>query len=402
MTGISSSRLKDKKEKILSLWEERCLKEVASAGTVTSLALRDSLPSYLDHLSECLATNSRMDFRSIHARDAEATRVGKKHGTDRAESKSYELTEVIFEYHILREVLFQVLENEGPLDPIQRDITLDSLEQAVNDAAVEFSEIHTDVQQKFVDTLTHDLKNPITSAKMNADLILRRTDLPVPVITSAKRINGSLNRLTSMIHDLLDASKVRAGEELSLNFEKCDLDGMIREVVEDMEITYGDRFIFDSNEAIEGHWGCDGLRRAIENLIVNAVKYSTPQTPITISLHRQKTGVEVSVHNRGPVISEVEIPLLFQRFRRSKSAHEGNKTGWGLGLTLVKGVVDAHKGKVRVESNEKTGTSFILEIPFGAAKQHLKDEGSSSGSSIELPQADPKRDERGSEESVHQ
>jgi hypothetical protein len=67
MAGVSSNRLKDKKEKILSLWEQRSLKEVASAGSAASLALRNSLPMYLDHLSDALATNRRMDFKSVYA-----------------------------------------------------------------------------------------------------------------------------------------------------------------------------------------------------------------------------------------------------------------------------------------------------------------------------------------------
>jgi len=114
----------------------------------------------------------------------------------------------------------------------------------------------------------------------------------------------------------------------------------------------------------KGNWGCDGLRRAVENLVGNAVKYGNPETPITILLRRGKTAVEVIVHNQGPLISEKEVPLLFQQYRRSKSAQESTETGWGLGLTVVKGVADAHKGKVRVESAVGKGTSFILEIPF--------------------------------------
>ena len=362
--GISSNRIRDKKEKILRLWEERCLKEVPSAGTGTFLALRDSLPLYLDNLSEALATNRRMDFKSVFARDEESTRIGKMHGADRASNRSYILTEVIFEYHILREVIFDVLENDAPLPATQRDIVLDSIEQAVNDAAVEFSEVHADIQQKFINTLTHDLKNPITAAKTNADIILKRSDVPEPVIKSAKRINSSLHRLTAMIHDLLDASRIRAGEPLTLQVAQGDLDSMIREVVDEMSIIHGDRFIVDSKGPVEGKWDHDALRRAVENLVGNAVKYGASDTPITITLRSRKAAVELTVHNEGHPISEAEIPLLFQIYRRSRSVQEGTKTGWGLGLTLVKGVVDAHKGKVRVESEEGKGTSFILEIPL--------------------------------------
>src|ERR1035437_6875472 len=154
MDGKSSNRLIDKKEKILSLWAERCIKEVPSAGTEPAFALRDSLPSFLEHLSEALATNRRLDLKAVFARDEEAKRIGKQHGKDRADNKNYELAEVIFEYHILREVIFQVLETDGQLAAALRDIVLDAIEQAVNDAAVKFTEIHTDIQQGFVNTLT--------------------------------------------------------------------------------------------------------------------------------------------------------------------------------------------------------------------------------------------------------
>src|SRR3954471_17527504 len=124
MAGTDSIRLKDKKEKILTLWEERCLKEVPSAGSGATLALRDSVPVYLDHLSEALATNRRLDFSAVQAHDQDATRIGKMHGADRASNRSYLLTEVIFEYAILRQVIFQVLEKDHPLETMQRDIIL--------------------------------------------------------------------------------------------------------------------------------------------------------------------------------------------------------------------------------------------------------------------------------------
>ncbi len=364
MLGVYSSRLKERKEEIMSRWTQRALAEVSSAKTGATLALRDSVPTYLDHLCEALATNRRMDFRSVAAHDDAATRISRMHGADRASNRSYLLTEVIFEYHLLREVIFQVLEREGPLEQSPRDIILDSVEQAVNDAAVEFSEVHADIQQKFINTLTHDLKTPISSAKMNAEMILRRSDTSADSASYARKAVGSLNRLNSMIHDLLDASLVRAGERLSLQFIECDLDVVIREVLEEMKSIHGERFILNTKEPLSGTWGCDGLRRAFENIINNAVKYGAPDSPITVSLIRNETGIEVSVHNEGTPIPENEIPLLFQQYRRSQSAQTGRQTGWGLGLTLVKGVVDAHQGMIRVMSAPGKGTTFILEVPF--------------------------------------
>ena len=364
MSEINSNRLKEKKEYILTLWKDRCLKEVLSAETVTVLALRNSLPIYLDHLSEALATNRKMDFKSVFNREEEAARIGKMHGADRAANLSYELTEVIFEYHILREVIFHVLEMDGPLQELPRDIILDSIEQAVNDAAVRFSEIHSEIQQKFVNTLTHDLKNPIAAAKMNVEIMVTHHGLSDPAIKSSKKVVANLNRLESMIHDLLDGSRVRAGGQLALQFLKCDLSFLLREVIEEMRVIHGDRFQAHLDDSIINTWSHDGLRRAVENLIDNAVKYSTPESTITVTLTQTKVGAEIIIHNEGKPIPEREVPLLFLQYRRSKVAEASHKMGWGLGLTLVKAVMEAHHGNIRVESAEGKGTSFILEIPF--------------------------------------
>ncbi|MGZ3694064.1 MAG: sensor histidine kinase [Bdellovibrionota bacterium] len=364
MPNKISERLEQNIEKVMLLWEKRVVKEVPSAHAVTPLLLKSTLSVYLAHLSEALSINRKLDFRSVLAHDKESIRIGKVHGRDRAGSVNYVLTEMISEYHILRQVLFQFLEEGGhPLSPEQRDIILDSIEQAVNDAAVNFTEIHADIQQKFVNTLTHDLQTPISAAKLNAELILKRSGKPEASIISASRIVVSLNRLTSMIHDLLDGSRLRAGEVLNFPLIECDLDSVIREVVDEMSIVHGDRFVLYSEEQIIGQYGCDGLKRTVENLMGNAVKYSTPQTPITVSLKKVDTSVRLTVHNEGVAIPEKEQPILFQQFRRAKSAQEGAKTGWGLGLTLVKGVVDSHKGTVRVESATGRGTSFIIEMP---------------------------------------
>lgn len=368
MFGIEADCIRAKQEQILCEWERRCLEEVTSARSSGSLALRNSLPLYLDHLSDALATNRRMDRRSVSLHDEESTRIGKLHGADRATNRSYTLHEVIVEYHILREVLFQVLEADGPLAQAPRNIVLDSIEEAVNDAVVKFTELHTDMQQTFIHTLTHDLKTPIWVARTNANLISKGASLTDPHKKPIKNILVSLNRLDAMIHDLLDVSRVRAGERLHLQFIHCDLEALIREVVEELTMVHGDRIVLDSNGPLDGNWGSDGLKRAVENLIDNAVKYGASGTPIEVSLKSSLDSVEIAVHNQGPALTETEIPGLFQIFKRTKGAEEGSQSGWGLGLTVVKGVVEAHKGNIRVESREDTGTRFALEIPRTVAK----------------------------------
>lgn len=105
----------------------------------------------------------------------------------------------------------------------------------------------------------------------------------------------------------------------------------------------------------------DGLRRLIENLASNAVKYGQENTPITISLEQDKNTVTLSIHNKGEPIPLEEQSIIFKQFRRSGSSED--KIGWGLGLPVVKGIVDAHNGSITVESEKNKGTTFIINLP---------------------------------------
>ena len=283
MSDIHVRCLQDQKERILIVWGERCLKEVVSASSAGTLALRNSLPLFLDHLCDALATSRKMDVAAVASHLRESLRIGKLHGADRASNRSYQLREVIFEYHILREVLFDVLETQGPLPIPARDIVYDSIEQAVNDAVVEFTAAYADIQQKFFDTLTHDLRTPVAVARMNAHITLKRGDLADAAIAAQKHILISLNRLDAMIENLLDGSRIRAGERLCLQFTNCDLAAVLRDVIDELRIVYGPRIVAVSEGELKGNWGADGLRRAVENLITNAVKFGAAGTPITIS-----------------------------------------------------------------------------------------------------------------------
>jgi signal transduction histidine kinase len=106
------------------------------------------------------------------------------------------------------------------------------------------------------------------------------------------------------------------------------------------------------------------LRRVIENLCTNAVKYGLADTPITITLKAEAERVQLSVHNYGPVIPKEQQSRLFEAFQRAPSAEQSGKRGWGLGLTLVRGITEAHGGSVEVASSEKEGTTFTVSLPW--------------------------------------
>jgi signal transduction histidine kinase len=112
------------------------------------------------------------------------------------------------------------------------------------------------------------------------------------------------------------------------------------------------------------------MRRAVENLLTNAAKYSPPESTITISLSSDHgSRMRLAIHNEGAPLSAEEQARIFRPFERGSSAEQSGKRGWGIGLTLVQGIVDAHGGTVQVDSTPAGGTTFTIINPMDSRAQ---------------------------------
>jgi len=132
--------------------------------------------------------------------------------------------------------------------------------------------------------------------------------------------------------------------------------------VEDLNFAYEERFVLVSDGPVETRCSHKELRRVIENIATNAVKYGALNTPITLTLQHTATAIRITIHNEGQPISPEAQSILFQQFRRTITA--GEQKGWGLGLFLAKSLTEAHQGTIEVESSEGKGTSFIIKLPI--------------------------------------
>lgn len=380
MSDETSNRLKRNSARIVDLWEKRAMKEINAATFQGSLALRESLSDFISHLAGALSNTIDRTTARIRQDLETSTSLGQKHGRTRATSFNYTLDQLIFEYHILRQVIFDVMEKEVELNPVEREVIVCAVEQAVNDAATEFSIVLRDIQEQLSHTLAHDLRGPISTAKASAQLILRRPDDQNNCIDKASRINSSMDRLDKMIRDLLDASRIRAGERIALELKNCDLSLIAREVAEDFNLGHIGKVVVLSPGRCIGYWNENGLRRIIENLTNNAIKYGQESTPVTISIAQDDSSATLSVHNEGEVISSDEEAILFQQYKRS-SKTEKKRVGWGIGLTIVQGMLDAHGGTVKVVSEEGRGTTFIIVLPKNLENRLLQGQENQAASS---------------------
>lgn len=232
-------------------------------------------------------------------------------------------------------------------------------------------EIERDLRERFVSALTHDLRTPLTAAKISAQLLARKLSEDPGTQKFALRITDNIDRADTMIRDLLDANLVKAGEKLPVKIISNNLDNVISDVLEDLSTLHGDRFIYNKQGSFEGYWDPDAIRRIAENLLNNAIKYGSSTSPITISLKESQGRVSLSVHNKGSYIPPKDQSKLFEQFKRSEEVKKGEQRGWGIGLSLVKGLVEAHHGIIKVKSDEKNGTTFIVEMPLDARPEAM-------------------------------
>lgn len=225
------------------------------------------------------------------------------------------------------------------------------------------------LKDEFVNTLSHDLRNPLNIARLGTEMIIKNSDDPMKVQRMAIRVMGSLKRIDGMVMDLLDSRRLSAGNPLNLKFEEIDLISLIQSVKEDFVMAYGERLQLRLPE--EAHLFCSThyLKRALENLLSNAVKYGDQVAPIDLGVSLPNpTEVDLWVHNQGPSLTQEEIAQIFRLYERLRPL---STDGWGIGLPLVKAIVDGHQGRLQVTSNPGEGTTFHMILPKNGHKDSL-------------------------------
>ncbi|HXH32596.1 MAG TPA: HAMP domain-containing sensor histidine kinase, partial [Bacteriovoracaceae bacterium] len=247
------------------------------------------------------------------------------------------------------------------------------LVQDRNSSQTETSDLKVEkrMREGFVSALTHDLRSPLTAAKMSAQIILRNPNDHEKHLLHASRIVDNITRTDRMISDLLDANRIKAGDKISLNLQECNLTKLTYEVCLELSSMHGDHIKVISKKEIKGFWDSSALIRVLENLITNALKYGEVSSMVTIFLEEIENRIQIKVHNFGKVIELPDQSNLFEQFHRASSAVKGTVQGWGIGLALVKGLVEAHEGMVRVESYPEKGTTFTVDLPLNKTMYDL-------------------------------
>jgi signal transduction histidine kinase len=220
------------------------------------------------------------------------------------------------------------------------------------------------LQNDFVSTITHELLTPLGFIKGYTTTLLR-TDATwdkTSQLEFLSIIDQETDRLQELIDNLLDSARLQSGN-MKMEYQPVRLDGLINDLILRTKTHHPD---FDlralgeqSTPPIQGD--PRRLTQVFDNLLSNALKYA-PGSPVTIGLRAEKKGVELKFQDTGPGIPAVFIPHLFERFFRNPE-QAPNVRGTGLGLYICRQIIEAHNGKIHVESQVGVGTSVIIWLP---------------------------------------
>jgi signal transduction histidine kinase len=241
--------------------------------------------------------------------------------------------------------------------------------------AVERMQEEAQFRERFIGILGHDLRNPLNAIMLSARQLRRRGAMSPVQQQLAQRIEASAARMGNMISDILDLTRARLSGGIPLHLAPTSLPSVCRQVVEELTVAHPGRDILVQAEGGgEGIWDPERLAQVVSNLVGNALEHGERAGPVFVRCRDDAEHQVLEISNPGTPIPGHLLATLFDPFRQVGTARGGRSSGLGLGLFIVRQLVEAHGGQVSVRSTEGEGTTFTVVLPRDA-REPARDDG---------------------------
>lgn len=221
------------------------------------------------------------------------------------------------------------------------------------------------MRRDFVANVSHELRTPLTVISGYLGTFIENdSDIPERYRKGLNQMSQQAQRMEGLLRDLLWLSRIEA-EKRNEPLEFVDIGGLLQELKDELGEAYPDsKIVLDIGSGVHVSGDYQKLYSAVSNLVINAIKYSDCDNPITISWHVKGESGLLSVRDRGIGIDPVHIPRLTERFYRVDDSRNSSTGGTGLGLAIAKHVAAAHGAQLHIESELGEGSRFTLVFPL--------------------------------------
>lgn len=363
--------LREHRGELIRAWERRVLGDpsVPEASRLSRPELHDHIPTFIDELVGVLEAASASESTG---RTLGGSVAAREHARQRRES-GYSLIAALRELSHFRAALIELsTEAATCLDGDVAHLVHAAIDQSMMTGADEMEQAmlaahrqDTALRERFIGILGHDLRTPLTTIMVAMGTLRKDLELPAEKARLLDRVTASTERMTRLIGDLLDATRLRLDGRLPLTTQPIELVALAQGVVEEQQSARPDRVVsLSAAGPVRGTWDPDRLVQVIANLISNALDYSLPDTPVRVAVHLRGTEALLTVHNRGPSIPAEARAHLFDPFYQGpQSGRTSKRSSFGLGLFIAEQIVTAHHGTIEVTSTDEHGTTFHVRLP---------------------------------------
>ncbi len=337
-------------EDVVAEWEAFARMQIPAAANMNALALRDHAKQILEAVVSDIVVPQSADAQRTKAMglnlpllDAPAT-AAQIHAVLRS-ANGFDINQLVAEYRALRSSVLRLW--AARVAPIEIDLQEalrfnEAIDQALAESVASFSNKVDEARKLFAGMLGHDMRTPLQVVLMTAQLLERHQE-GVDVAAATRRLSNSVKQLKHLVDDFLDFNRAQLGLAIEIEPTPVDLESVLLDEVDQQRVAKpGHEVVVDATGNLHGVFDGNSLRRLLGNLVSNALKYGTRETPVRVALDGEKDAVVLSVSNQGAMIDAAHLHTIFEPLQRGNTG-DAVKADSSLGLGLYIDCIGARR-----------------------------------------------------------
>ena len=361
-------------ERIVDEWEQFAETLTPAADTLNRTQLRDHAHSILLAAARDMNTRQSADEQAAKAKGEGPEKTpsldeaAASHGELR-HTVGFDLVQMTSEFRHLRACVIRLWVDSLEVPDMTYFQDMIRFNEAIDEALAESTAAYAEQVNRsrdiFLAILGHDLRAPLQAVNMSTEMLLRKVALDSQGLSLVGNIINGARHMGAMVSDLLEFVRSRLGSSLPIEPKPMNLADAAREAIAEACAGRPDCQVhLHTDGDTQGQWDRGRIDQLLQNLIGNALQHGLNGQVPTLSLDGTADSVELRMHNFGPPIPQAALGTVFDPLVRSATEELGsNSTSLGLGLFIVKEVVQAHRGTIEVASSEAAGTTFTVVLP---------------------------------------